>query len=77
MQLIKIINQSRRDFQGIYKCEFCNNIETDKNMSSYDDDFFHNKVTPNKECNNCQKSTVSEKGKINYIMTKYPKDFII
>lgn len=75
MKLIKILSQNRRDFQGEYKCEFCNHVETDKSMSSYDDDFYHTQVTPNKKCPKCGKSTLSENGKIDKVVTKYAEGF--
>ena len=50
MKLIKILAQNRRDFQGQYKCEFCGHEETDNNMNSYDDRYFHDNVIPNMKC---------------------------
>ena len=49
MKLIEVIDQSRRDFQGKYECEFCGHIETDSGMDSYDDRYFHVNVIPNKK----------------------------
>ena len=72
MKLISILYQNRRDFQGKYKCEFCNHIETDSSMDSYDDRYYHDEVIPNKKCKKCGKSTISEKGIIDKTPTKYP-----
>lgn len=77
MKLVKIISQSRRDFKGEYKCEFCGHIDTDKNMDSYDDRNYHDNVIPNMDCPKCHKSTISEGGDIQYIETKYPEGFQI
>ena len=77
MKLIEIISQHRRDFQGKYKCEFCNTIETDKYMDSYDDNYYHQNVIPNMKCRSCNKSTISEGGKIEETKTKYPEGYQI
>ena len=77
MKLIEILAQSRRDFQGQYKCEFCNHIETDSSMSSYDDRYYHDNVIPNMKCKKCGKSTISENGVIEQTATKYPEGFQI
>jgi hypothetical protein len=71
MKLTRILNQHRRDFQGEYKCEFCNHIETDENMDSYDDNYFHQEVTPNMKCKSCGESTLSKGGEIQKVKTKY------
>jgi ssDNA-binding Zn-finger/Zn-ribbon topoisomerase 1 len=73
MKLIKIIDQSRRDFQGEYQCEFCNHIEKDKSMDSYDDRNYHDNVIPSMECPKCGKSTISENGIIERTETKFPE----
>ena len=75
MKLIKILKQSRRDFQGQYKCEFCGHIYTDSGMDSYDDRYYHDNVIPNKKCPKCGKSTSSEGGKVENTPTKYPEGF--
>ena len=77
MKLVKIITQSRRDFQGKYICEFCGYEETDKGMLSYDDRNYHDNVIPNIECPKCGKSTNSEGGPINYTKIKYHEGFEI
>jgi len=53
MRIKKIINQSRRDFVAIYKCEHCGYEE---NGSGYDDSYFHNEVIPNMKCKKCGKT---------------------
>ena len=73
MRLIEILNQSRRDFKGKYKCEFCSNIDIDKSMSSYDDDYYHQEVIPNQKCTKCKKSTFSEGKLPEKTKTKYPE----
>ncbi len=59
MKLVKIIDQSRRDFKGKYECQGCGHIEIDKGMESYDDRYFHASVIPDKKCKNCGESTNS------------------
>jgi len=53
MKIQKINSQSRRDFWADMVCEHCGHIE--KNVSGYDDDFFHRNVIPNMECKQCGK----------------------
>ncbi len=74
MKLIKITSQSRRDFLGIYECEFCKNTE---NKSGYDDNYFHTNVTPKMICKNCGESTISKNGDIQKVETKYPEGYQI
>jgi hypothetical protein len=73
MKLIEILDQNRRDFKGKYECEFCNHIETDRYMDSYDDRYYHDNVIPNMKCKKCEKSTKSENGVIAKTPTKYPE----
>ena len=75
MKLIEITSQSRRDFWGTYQCEFCDS--TEKNVSGYDDNYFHTRVTPEMKCNSCGKSTLSEGGDIQKVQTKYPDHYKI
>ena len=77
MKLIKILKQSRRDFQGQYECEFCKYIQTDSYLDSYDDRNYHDNVIPNQKCPKCGKSTISEGGTVEHIPTKYPEGFQI
>jgi transcription elongation factor Elf1 len=73
MQLTEILTQHRRDFQGKYTCEFCNHVETDTSLDSYDDNYYHQEVIPNMECKSCGKSTKSENGIVKQTKTKYPE----
>jgi hypothetical protein len=73
MKLIKVINQHRRDFQGEYQCEFCNHIEQDKGMSSYDDHNYHANVILNMKCKSCGCSTLTGDGTPEPVITKYPE----
>ncbi len=75
MKLIKITSQSRRDFWGTYKCEFCGHVE--ENVSGYDDYNFHANVTPKIKCKNCGESTESKGGNVQEVQTKYPEGFQI
>ena len=75
MILTKILTQLRRDFQGQYTCEFCNYVDIDKGLDSYDDRYFHDNVIPNMRCGNFGKSTLSEGGTIKQTPTKYPEGF--
>jgi hypothetical protein len=77
MKLIEIIAQSRRDFQGKYECEFCGHIDTDKNLDSYDDRYYHDEVIPNQECEKCGKSTLSGGSSVTHTDTRYPEGFQI
>lgn len=77
MKLIKILSQHRRDFKGQYKCEFCDHIEIDKSMDSYDDRNYHDNIIPNIKCPKCNKSTISENGVVDETPTKYPEGFQI
>lgn len=75
MILIKVINQHRRDFQGLYECEFRSEQDIDSGFDSYDDRYFHDTVIPNKKCRKCHKSTKSENAEIKYTPTKYPDGY--
>ncbi len=75
MKLLRITDQSRRDFWGDYQCEFCNHVE--KGVSGYDDHYFHSSVTPNMKCKSCGESTLSKGGEIQKVQTKYPEGFQI
>lgn len=71
MKILRIIDQHRRDFTAIMKCEFCGHEENDN--SGYDDRYYHDNVIPNMKCSSCSKSTVSENGTIEHTPTKYPE----
>jgi hypothetical protein len=75
MKLIEITSQSRRDFWGTYKCEFCEHLE--KNVSGYDDSNFHENVTPTMKCKKCDESTISKNGNVQKVQTKYPEGYQI
>ena len=65
------LNQHRRDFKAIYKCEHC---EAEVTMCGYDDAYFHNSVIPNMKCESCgEKSGTPHK----QMATKYPEGFQI
>ena len=53
MRIKQINSQSRRDFRADYECEHCGHIE--KNVSGYDDSFFHQNVIPEMACKICHK----------------------
>jgi len=53
MKIIKILSQHRRDFYADMECEHCGYIE--KNVSGYDDSYFHQHVIPDMECKKCHK----------------------
>lgn len=66
MKIQRINSQSRRDFVADMECEHCGHVE--KNVSGYDDDYFHRNVIPNMECNKCGKKASDE---YRPIRTKY------
>ncbi|MCK9429815.1 MAG: hypothetical protein M0R17_07400 [Candidatus Omnitrophica bacterium] len=51
MKIQKINSQNRRDFYADMVCEHCGHVE--KNVSGYDDDFFHQTVIPSMKCTQC------------------------
>jgi len=77
MKLVRILDQSRRDFQGEYRCEFCNHTERDSGMSSYDDRYYHDTVVPQKKCKSCGQSTLSGGGTPERVDTRYPEGYQI
>ena len=72
MKIKKINSQNRRDFYADMECEHCGHIE--KNVSGYDDAYFHENVIPKMKCKKCNK-----KANENYrpLATKYPEGFQI
>ena len=68
MKIIKITNQSRRDFHAIYECEGCGEKEE---MGGYDDRNFHDNVIPNFKCSKCNKSRKDLGIKGDFTETKY------
>ena len=66
MKIEKILNQHRRDFTALYKCEHCGDISEGP---GYDDSYFHEHVVPDMECKEC-----GRKADDSYrpLSTKYP-----
>lgn len=67
MKIKKITSQNKRDFHATMECEHCGHIQ--KNVSGYDDSYFHKEVIPKMECPECKK-TASEDYRP--LSTKYP-----
>ncbi|MDV3426980.1 MAG: hypothetical protein LIR50_07320 [Bacillota bacterium] len=68
MYILKILNQYRRDFTAIYKCENCGN---EVKKSGYDDRNFHDNVVPDMKCDKCKKSSNDLDIKPKFVPTKY------
>lgn len=68
MRLKEITDQTRRDFWGVYECEKCQYQQT---IKGYDDDYYHQQVTPSMRCSACGESTNSLGAKPLEIKTKY------
>jgi len=68
MNIKRITNQHRRDFDAILQCEHCNHEQ--KLEGGYDDAYYHQNVLPNIKCKKCNKTAGD-----NYIekATKYPE----
>lgn len=75
MKLLKIKNQSRRDFTGVYKCEGCGHEET--LSGCYDDRNFHDNVMPDKKCSACKKSTKDLGVPVERVETKYSDNQLV
>lgn len=75
MELLRKTNQSRRDFDGILKCQFCGHEEVLK--GGYDDEYYHNKVIPSFVCKECNKSTISENDVVRATRPKYAEGYQI
>jgi len=58
MKIQKINSQMRRDFYADMVCESCGNIE--KDVSGYDDSYFHDNVIPNMICKKCGKKSPND-----------------
>ena len=67
MKIQKINSQNRRDFYADMVCEHCGNIE--KNVSGYDDNYFHRNVIPDMKCKQCGKKSLED---YRPLSTKYP-----
>jgi predicted RNA-binding Zn-ribbon protein involved in translation (DUF1610 family) len=66
MKIERILNQNRRDFDAIYKCEHCGN---EVKGYGYDDTNFHQNVIPNMKCPTCGKISPED---YRPLTTKYP-----
>ena len=66
MKIKTILSQHRRDFQAIYKCEYCGHEEQEE---GYDDTNFHNNVVPTMKCIECGKAAGND---YRPLATKYP-----
>ena len=71
MKIVKITSQTRRDFEAVYECEHCGEMETGY---GYDDDNFHRNVIPKMECKECGKTAPKDYRPMG---TKYRSDQII
>lgn len=71
MQLVRIIDQHRRDFTGEYKCENCGDIWINK--YGYDDRNYHDNVMPARKCEKCGKSTNDLGIPLEQVQTRYPE----
>lgn len=72
MKIEKIVEQHRRDFYAIYKCESCGDSFKD---SGYDDRNFHDNVVPAMVCKKCGLSSVELGSKIEHTETLYSEGF--
>ncbi|KKK82961.1 hypothetical protein LCGC14_2798150 [marine sediment metagenome] len=50
MRILKILSQSRRDFEAEMVCEHCDNRQR---LSGYDDAHYHTNVIPKIKCKAC------------------------
>ena len=66
MKIKEILNQHRRDFTAIYKCEHCGD---EHKGEGYDDGFFHQTVIPKMKCPICNKTAGDD---YRPLSTKYP-----
>ena len=69
MRVIKRYNQNRRDLDIDIKCEGCGFERTYR--GAYDDRNFWDNVVPSFKCDNCKKSSIDLKSKLENIPTKY------
>lgn len=72
MKIKKINSQHRRDFWADMECEHCEHVE--KDVSGYDDSFFHQNVIPNMKCEKCGKKASDD---YRPLATKYRDDQIV
>lgn len=69
MKIIKMIDQNRRDFNALMKCEGCG-MET--SVRGYDDRNYHDNVMPDMKCEGCGKSRKDLGIEYPPTPTKYP-----
>jgi len=67
MKIKNRLSQNRRDFWADMECEHCGHIE--KNVSGYDDGYFHSSVIPKMKCKECGKTSGDD---YTPMKTKYP-----
>jgi primosomal protein N' len=72
MKVKKITSRNRRDFWADMECESCGHIE--KNVSGYDDAYFHNNVIPKMKCKKCGEISPKE---YKPLTTKYSESEIV
>jgi primosomal protein N' len=72
MKIKQINTQHRRDFWADMECEHCGHVV--KNVSGYDDAYFHKEVIPNMKCKKCGKIADEH---YRPLTTKYPEDQIV
>jgi primosomal protein N' len=72
MKIQKINSQNRRDFWADMVCDHCGHVE--KNVSGYDDDYFHRNVIPNMKCKKCGKVAGDDYRPLG---TKYAADKVV
>jgi rubrerythrin len=72
MIIHKILEQNRRDFTAIYRCEHCNKTEEKR---GYDDAYFHQNVVPAMTCPSCGRTADSDS--FRPLSTKYPEGQIV
>ena len=67
MKIERILDQMRRDFTAIYKCEHCG---ATSEGSGYDDAYFHKSVVPEMKCKECGEKSTED---FRPLTTKYPE----
>ena len=74
MKIKEITRQHRRDFDAIYECEGCGNLQKG---DGYDDAFFHANVIPSMRCDKCGKTSAECGADYRPLTTKYPEGYQI
>ena len=72
MKIQKINSQHRRDFYADLICEHCDHVE--KDVSCYDDAYFHQSVIPGMGCKKCGKTA---KDDYRPLATKYAESEVV